>query len=293
MRKLWTISWLAALTVCLIATAVVAKERGQRPVLSCDTYSLRDYYGDGKLSHESVMALMKDLGIPGVALNEGWLQSNDKSYLDKLKAAAAASGVRITGVIVDGDLVGGDEAARKRQIEHDAERMRAAAYLGAPIVRLNLGGTGSAETDATVGIERAIDAFKQLLPLARELNVKMTIENHGGVSAKADWILSIIKGTDPKWVGACLDFGNWPEELRYSESEKLAPYAYHVHAKTHNFGPDGEDVNKDYGKLLGYLKAAKYRYAVSIEFEGPGDQIEGVKKTRDLILKHWPELRPK
>ncbi len=31
-------------------------------------------------------------------------------------------------------------------------------------------------------------------------------------------------------------------------------------------------------------------FALSIEFEGPEDQIEDVQKTRDLMLKYWPKL---
>jgi sugar phosphate isomerase/epimerase len=71
---------------------------------------------------------------------------------------------------------------------------------------------------------------------------------------------------------------------------KLAPYAYHVHAKLEDFNPDGEATNSDYGKLLGILQSVRYSGAVSIEWEGRGDAVKGVKKTRDLILKHWPGL---
>lgn len=232
---------------------------------------------------------MKELGIPGITFNDIWFKSWDQAYLDKLKAAAKENGIQITGVIAEGNVVSDDESKRAAQMAEDAMKMRAAAYLGAPIIRINLGSTGRPEDDGTVGVERAIDAFNQLLPLAKELNLKLTIENHGGVSKTADWIIAVIKGTDPEWVGSCLDFGNWPDDIRNLESAKLAPYAHYVHAKTHNFRPDGEDENKDYKTLLSYLKDAGYKGDVSIEFEGPGDQVEGVRKTRDLILKHWPE----
>jgi len=29
---------------------------------------------------------------------------------------------------------------------------------------------------------------------------------------------------------------------------------------------------------------------VSIEWEGKGEAVQGIQKTRDLILRHWPEL---
>lgn len=284
------------LIVMLLAISCAAFAEGEKkvevkkPILSCDTYSLRDYFSQGKLDYLTVPAKLAELGIKGITYNDMWMKSYDKPYLDSIKKACADAGVKITGFICEGNLSNLDDAAWRKQIEEDDTKMQAAAYLGAPIVRLNLGGLGDEQKDDTVGADRCIEAFKRLMPLAKRLNMKMTIENHGGVSKKADTIIKVIKGSDPKWVGSCLDFGNWPDDVRYTESAKLAPYAYHVHAKTHNFNAQGEDVNKDYKRLLQFMKDAKYNRAVSIEYEGGEDQIEGVKKTRDLILRYWPEL---
>ena len=63
--------------------------------------------------------------------------------------------------------------------------------------------------------------------------------------------------------------------------------ANQFHAKCLTFKDDGEEATVDYGKILGYLKAVNYKGAISIEFEGGGDPVEGVKKSRDLIIKHW------
>lgn len=264
--------------------------RKMTPILSCDTYSLRDYFSDGRLDYLTAPKLLKEIGIPAITYNDIWMKSYDAPYLDSIKKACADAGVLIVGFIGEGDLATLDDDAWNAQIDQNLLKLRAAAYLGARSIRFNLGGLGDEAKDDTVGAERCIEAFKRLIPLARELGVKMTIENHGGVSKKADTILKVIKGSDSEWVGSCLDFGNWPAEIRYVECEKLAPYAYHVHAKTHSFDERGEDADKDYARLLKMLKDANYRYAVSIEFEGAGDQVEGVKKTRDLLLRHWPEL---
>ena len=261
------------------------------PILSCDTYSLRDYFGAGKIDYLTAPKALRDVGIPGICYNSIWMKSYDKAYLDSIKKACKDAGVKITGFIIEGNIATLDDAARNKQIAEDIKQLRAAAYLGAPIVRINLGGTGRGEAeDDTVGAQRCIDAFNQMLPLAKQLGVKITIENHGGVGLKADTILKMIKGTDPAWVGSCLDFGNWPPEKRNTESAKLAIYAYHVHAKAIAFEPDGEAVGVDFGFLLDLLKRAGYTGAVSIEYEGGGDQVEGVKQSAALILKHWPEL---
>jgi L-ribulose-5-phosphate 3-epimerase len=268
-----------------------AEPKRAKVFLACETYSIRDIMSkepaEGKYDMIGVMKLMKDLGMKGVTLNDIWMKSYDTAYLDQIKKAAKKNGIIIVGLICEGNLSTSDDAAWKKQIEVDTEKMRAAAYLGARIVRLNLGGLGDQAKDDTIGTDQCIAAFKNLLPLAKELKLKMTIENHGGPSKKADNIIRIIKSTDPKWVGSCMDFRNWPAEVILEENAKVAPYAYHVHAKAHNFDDKGEETSVSYGKVLQMLKDANYKGAVSIEFEGPGDQIEGVKKTRDLILKHW------
>lgn len=275
----------------IVCSPATAEEGKKMPILSCETYSLRDLMDSGKLDYLTVPKLLKDLGIPGICYNSIWMKSYDKPYLDSIKKACKDAGIKITGFIIEGNIATLDDAARSRQIEEDIKQLRAAAYLGAPVVRINLGGTGKGqEVDDTVGVQRAIDAFNQILPIAKQLGVKITIENHGGVSKNADAILKVIKGTDPAWVGSCLDFGNWPAELRNTESAKLAIYAYHVHAKCREFTSDGEAVGMDYKYLLGLLKRAGYSGAVSIEYEGGGDNIEGVKKTAALIRKYWPEL---
>ena len=291
MRFFQILIWLLLIgAACCARSGDDKKEEERKAMLSCDTYSLRDYFNQGKLDYLTVPAALKEMGIPGVTYNDIWMKSYDTDYLDTIKKACADAGVKVVGLICEGNIATLDDAAWNAQIEQNRKKMRAAAYLGAAIVRLNLGGLGDEEKDDTIGARRCIDAFKKLLPLAKELNLKMTIENHGGVSKKADTILAVIKGSDPAWVGSCLDFGNWPDEVRCTESAKLAPYAYHVHVKTHDFNEQGEDVNKDYKRLLQLLKDANYKYAVSIEYEGGKDQMLGVKKTRDLILKYWPEL---
>jgi sugar phosphate isomerase/epimerase len=273
-------------------------------LISCETYSLRDLFKPQKpdpkrpwigkypqLTIYTFPAFMKELGIKGVAINDGYLGSLEASNLDKIKAACQASDRVVTAYITGGPLALADEAKRLQGLKDVERQMRVAKYLGAPVVRINLGGPGKGIADE-VGVKNCIDSFQRLLPLAKELNLKMTIENHGGVSKSSAYILEIINGSDPQWVGSCLDFMNWPLapdqiHVLYESCKALAPHAYHTHAKCLTFKADGEEATVDYAKLLGYLKAAKYKGAISMEFEGPGDPVEGVKKSRELIIKHW------
>jgi len=283
----------AMLPTVVIAAAIRAGTCGNTtgPILSCDTYSLRDYFTQGKLDYLTVPAWLADHGIHAITYNDIWMKSYDREYLDSLERACDKAGLRIVGFIAEGNLATPDDAAWEAQVSEDEKKIRAAAYLGARAIRLNLGGLGDETGDDTVGADRCIAAFKRLIPMAKELNIKLCIENHGGVSKKADTILKVIKGSDPEWVGACLDFGNWPDNVRYTECAKLAPYSYHVHAKAREFDEQGWEARMDFRHLLQMLKDSGFGYAVSIEYEGGEDQMIGVDKSRDLILRCWPELK--
>ena len=277
MRTIWT-----TLLFCTLARAADAVLPGGN-LLSCDTYSYRELLLAGKLDVMDVPALYRREGIRGISLNERYLKSRDDAYVDRFKAATAREGRVVACFVIDGNLALADEAKRREQVAHDMESLRIAHRLGAPTVRINLGATGKAENaDDTAGVARVIAAFNQMLPLARDLNIRITIENHGGPSGSADNILRIIKGTDPKWVGALIDFGNFPEALRYSEIAKLAPHAFFVHVKTKDNGAE-----YDLPRIFRMLKEHNYKAPLSIEFEGRGDPVAGVRMSRELVLKNW------
>jgi len=262
------------------------KERKCRMNIGNCTYSLRDYIRGGRLRVEDFALLSRAMDIYHLEYNVDFFESAEKDYLQKIKDSVQQADATISCVTIGGNLARATEQERLEQVEIVRGWMEVAAFLGAPVCRINVGGTGSDETDATVGVERVVWSFNRLLQLARESNLKMTIENHGGVSRKTDHITAVIEATDPEYVGACPDFGNFPADVRYEELEKVAPYAYHIHAKSHHFKEDGEERDIDYERVVGIFRKAGYQGVFSIEFEGPGDQIEGVKKTRDLLKKY-------
>jgi len=257
-------------------------------ILSCETWSFRDLIRSGKLDMLTVPAFYKEQGIPAISYNDMFFKSTDDDYIDQVKAAVKAAGRVVTSYIIEGNLALADEAKRNEQAEADKRKMRAAKRLGASIVRINVGNTGKENVDDTLGVERVIKIFNdQLVPLAKELHLKISMENHGGVSKTAANIVRIIKATDPKWVGALVDFGNFPIEHKYEEVEMVAPYAMVTHVKVNVFDDKGEAKEYDFPRLLNMLKKVKYKGPLSIEYEGKGDPVEGVRMTKALILKYW------
>lgn len=251
------------------------------------TYSVRDYLRSGEMDLLDFPAFNADLGITALEYNDMFFADFSDETLAAVRKSAEGAGCSIVCLTCGGNLASDDADANAAQVETFKQHLAHANALGARVVRFNIGGTGDEERDATVGVERVIDGFNQLLPTARELDVKITIENHGGVSKWANPILRVILGTDPEWIGSCPDFGNFkPIEYRYIELAKVIPFAHHSHAKTHEFDEDGEDAEYSMERVLNIYKAAGVDGVLAIEFEGSGDQKLGVEKTRDLLQRY-------
>jgi sugar phosphate isomerase/epimerase len=223
-----------------------------------------------------------ELGIEAVELLEYHFESKETKYLDKLKAACKKAKVKIACMAIGNDFTIVDDKERQKQIESVIDSLNVASYLGAPTMRVFCG-TRSV-TDAAV--QRVIESYKEVVPIAKKMNIKMGMENHWGASVNPDNVIRIIEGVGSPYFGSCPDFGNWQPDDRYTAMAAVTPYAVHAHAKSYNFLPNGEEKDYDYRRILDILRDADYNGAISIEFEGKGNEITGTKKTVALLKKY-------
>src|ERR1044071_3994507 len=136
-RREFLASGLAAVTIAAGIPALAEQNKKPTVILGCETYSLRDLFGKGKLTLEQVPALYRDLDIQGISWNDMFFKSWDEEYLGALKKAAKDAGRTTTCLIMEGNLAQDDLGKRKKQIADDIQKMKAAAFLGAHVVRIN------------------------------------------------------------------------------------------------------------------------------------------------------------
>jgi sugar phosphate isomerase/epimerase len=175
-----------------------------------------------------------------------------------------------------------DGPDRQKQKAYLAAAIEAADFLGAPLLRLTLGG----ERNDRAAYDRAADLMSSVLPVAIVQKIKLAVENHGGLSSDPIMLAEFVQRFHSPHLGVCLDFGNF-ESDRAIGMQALAPLAIHVHAKSREFNAQGEETQVDYGMCLAALKTANYTGAISIEYEGDGDPAIGITRTRALIEKYW------
>lgn len=210
-----------------------------------------------------------------------------KKWLDKLAAKMAVTGVRCQHISNNAprNICDLDPAKRKEGIEVAKQWLDGAALIGAKSMRVNTGGPriapsataaqgGYPKNDEIVKyLANAIESFKEMADYGGRVGVKVTIENHWGLSADPIHIRIILDEVNHPFCEASPDFCNWEHEyLLYHGLQALAPYSHtNVHAKYWNRWKD-----VDVQRCVRIMTSARYTGTFALEYEdGPWDGVEG------------------
>ena len=230
--------------------------------------------------------------IHAVEYVDQFFPSADKEYIKELLKRTDDIGVKNVLIMIDtagalGDL---DEEKRIASVEKHYQWVEAAEILGCHAIRVNARGLGS-------DLDVAHATTKSLITLSRfaaDYGISVIVENHGGPSSRAPWLTSVIRNTGMINCGVLPDFGNFIIDRReggerydlYQGMKELMPLAKGVSAKSHNFDEEGNEVDKDFYRLLKIVKDAGFRGYIGIEYEGSElSQDEGVMATKNLLIK--------
>ncbi len=211
----------------------------------------------------------------------------DRRALLKLRLNRLRSGTRLACWAIDSDFTVPNGPDRQKQKSYLAAAIETADFLNAPLIRLTLGGEGSVNIENDrAAYDRAVELMSSVLPVAMARKIKFAVENHGGLSSDSAMLAEFVQHFHSPYLGICLDFGNF-EGDRAAGIGQLAPQAIYVHAKSRAFDAQGEETQIDYRMCLSALKAAHYDGVISVEYEGDGDPVLGIKQTHALIAKWW------
>lgn len=123
--------------------------------------------------------MAKSLPAEGLELYEGFLDSHDTGYLDAVGAAIAKAGFAMPMMCCSPDFTHPNADARRRAFDHEVEMIRITRYLGGPGATCRmLSGQRYPDVPLEQGIEWVVDAINRLIPIAREYDVVLGLENH-------------------------------------------------------------------------------------------------------------------
>ncbi|MEM8999010.1 MAG: sugar phosphate isomerase/epimerase family protein [Bacteroidota bacterium] len=229
---------------------------------------------------------------------ENFSEEAMKAFVDKCNAESEKHGLQNVLIMVDGqgDLAAANAEERKTAVENHYKWVDAAAAMGCHSIRVNLNGTQ--EPDAWT--DASIDGLTQLATYAKDKNINVIVENHGGLSSNGAMLAAIMKAVNLPNCGTLPDFGNFcvkREDGSYYESKcleaydmyqgvtELMPHAKAVSAKSYNFDEQGLETKIDYARMLQIVKDAGYTGYIGVEYEGNelGEEA-GIMATKNLLV---------
>jgi L-ribulose-5-phosphate 3-epimerase len=222
----------------------------------------------------------KDFGLNGIEFVNTLFDVPTLSYLQQLKQNASDNGIAMVLIMVDDEGDGCSSAKEERkqfEINH-RKWIDIAHYLGCHAIRTNCRGTaGVSKTEA---LKYATESYHLLLEYSKEANIKVLIENHGGVSNNADFMISLMKevnhplfGTYPDWREPSDDFDN------YTYLEMVLPYAMGMSYRNQ----PTEDLT---AKMIGLCRQSQYKGWYGVESDGR----DAIKQGIDLLRKYLLDI---
>jgi sugar phosphate isomerase/epimerase len=218
-----------------------------------------------------------------------------RRWLDALATKMAATGTACQHISNNAprDLSDMDPERRKAGIAVAKVWLDAGKIIGAKSMRVNSGGPRIApgavatesypKADELAGyLSNCIESMKELADYGGKVGVKVTLENHWGLTANPMNIRIVLDEVRHPFCEASPDFCNWEHEyMMYNGLKALAPYAHTVvHAKYWNRWKDN-----DVQRSVRIMMDAGFEGKFALEYEdGPWDGVEGCKHLYKEVL---------
>jgi sugar phosphate isomerase/epimerase len=167
---------------------------------------------------------------------------------------------------------------REKELADLRKWVDVAVKLGARHIRVFGGDVpkGVTEDDAASWV---VEVLKRGAEYAGANGVILGLENHGGITARAERIIDIVKRVDSPWVAVNLDTGNFRTDP-LPQIQQCIPYAANVQVK----------ANTEWDRIIGMLASAGYRGYLALEYEAaepaPSAVPKLIGKLRELCAKY-------
>ena len=251
----------------------------------------------GKMQHLDFAKIAKSVGIDAIEYVNQFFKdkAKDTAFLTEMNTRAKGEGVTQVLIMVDGEGNLGDPDAAKRQtaVENHYKWVDAAKFLGCHTVRVNGYSSGTPEEQ----MKLVADGMRRLVEYADKQAINVVIENHGGLSSNAKWLVQTIRMVNHPRAGTLPDFGNFriagPSRTNpdvkvesydsYVGVAEMMPLAKGVSVKPRVWDFNGNSSEIDLRKMMKIVVDAGYRGHAGIEHGPEGNELEGVRKLREQL----------
>jgi sugar phosphate isomerase/epimerase len=248
--------------------------------ISLAQWALVDEVRAGKWkTTEFAKVAKEDFGITGIEYVNTLMEVPTEGYLRKLKKNAEDLGVTNVLIMVDdeGDGCSHTRDGREQFAVNHRKWIDAAQYLGCHAIRTNCRGSQVAQkVGREESLKWATESYNMLLEYSVPAKIQVVIENHGGLSNDADWMVDLMNEVDNLYFGTYPDWRQPSNEFdNYQYLLKCLPYAKGMSYRN-------QPTEELSAKMIKLSKDAGYRGWYGIESSGR----EEIKKGKELLKKY-------
>ncbi|MHC4069239.1 MAG: sugar phosphate isomerase/epimerase family protein [Planctomycetota bacterium] len=244
--------------------------------ISLQEWALVDEIKAGKWTNLDFPRIAREeFGIGGVEFVNTLFEVPIYNYLRELKKNAAEHGVEMLLIMCDGEgeMASDSKKERKQAVINHHKWIDIAHYLGCHSIRTNC--YGPEEASKEEALNRAEESYNELLEYAVQAKVSVLIENHGGISNDADFLVSLMERVNSLYFGMLPDFRRPSAEFdNYGFLEKVLPYAGAMSVRT-------QPTEEGLVKMIELCRDSGYKGYYGIETSGR----EGIRETKRVLEK--------
>ncbi|MDH7569916.1 MAG: sugar phosphate isomerase/epimerase family protein [Armatimonadota bacterium] len=255
--------------------------------IGCCAYSYRQFLNNGTMTLERFLDAAVAMRVDGVELTSYYFRQSDRAALNEIKRECFKRGLHISGTAVGSNFCDADAGKRAEHVAMTKQWIDNAVILGAPCIRVFAGPVPAGHTEDEA-VNWAVACLRECAEYGQQQGVVVALENHGGITARAEQVLRLVQEVNHPWLGVNLDFGNFREDP-YREFAAVMPHVVTTHAKTHWNGPAGPE-RVDFSRALRLAHEAGFRGYVNIEYEGKSDPRVAVPEFAAELLAIAREL---
>jgi sugar phosphate isomerase/epimerase len=247
----------------------------------CCAYSYRKYLQHGPMTMEEFIEKAVSLRLVGVDMTVYYFKSADPAYLASLRHLAYRNGVQFSGAACGMSMVQADAAKRAETLPEIKKWVDVTAALGAPHLRI-FGGKLPPGVTLQQSIDWVVETMKAACDYSGAKGITLGVEDHSGVTQRADICLEIMHRVNSPYAGINLDITHFvptATEDAYAQIEACIPYATNTHIR--DKFDDGSPIDLD--RVWRLFAQAGFKGFMSAEYEDKEDAATGVPKLVEKI----------
>lgn len=239
-------------------------------------YSYRDELKDKKMKYDDIVKIAVETGVDGIDMTVYWFPDTSDEFLLPLRRLAYKKGVEIYSIAIRTNMCQPTQELREKELVEVQRWIEVATRLGAGHIRVFGGNVpkGKSEDEAAGWV---VEILKRACEQSGKRGICLGLENHGGITEKAERIVQIVKAVDSPWLGINLDTGNFKNDV-FRQSEMCVPYAVNVQVKTLMSNGEGGRIPSDWDAFAKILIKGGYKGYLALEYEDKEPAVTAVPR---------------